>query len=83
MAASDSRLRRAFSTIRDALFRKDRIVDGEQRWHAVGAVERAALLVVYVYRMEDENRGEEIVRIISAREANERERRIYIQQALE
>ena len=61
-------------------FRKDRVVDGEQRWHAIGAVEKAVLLVVHVYREEDEN-GEEIIRIISARQANQRERRIYIQQA--
>jgi uncharacterized DUF497 family protein len=31
--------------------------------------------------MENKNGEEETIRIISAREANERERRIYIQQA--
>jgi uncharacterized DUF497 family protein len=65
------------------IFRKDRIVAGEQRWHAVGAASQAVLLVVHVYRMENENGEEETVRIISAREANKRERRIYIQQASE
>ena len=60
---------------------EDRIVEGEQRWHAIGAVCAALLLVAHVYR-EDDN-GEEIIRIISAREANQRERRIYIQQAAE
>jgi hypothetical protein len=64
-----------------AIFRKDRIVAGEQRWHALGAVEGAVLLVVHVYRIEDENGEEETIRIISAREADKRERRIYIQQA--
>jgi uncharacterized DUF497 family protein len=64
-----------------ASFRKDRIVDGEQRWHAIGAVARAVLLVVHVYRMESEHGEEETIRIISAREANKCERRIYIQQA--
>jgi uncharacterized DUF497 family protein len=54
------------------IFRKDRIVDGEQRWHAIG--------VVHVYRKENED-GEEIIRIVSAREASKCERRIYIQQA--
>ena len=54
---------------------------GEQRWHAIGAIEGAVLLVVHVCRMEDENGEEEIIRIISAREANKRERRIYVQQA--
>jgi uncharacterized DUF497 family protein len=63
------------------VFRKDRVVDGEQRWHAIGAVETAVLLGVHVYRMENENGEEETIRIISAREANKRERRIYIQQA--
>ena len=64
-----------------AIFREDRIVAGEQRWHAIGAVEGAVLLVVHVYRMENENGKEEIIRIISAREADKRERRIYVQQA--
>jgi uncharacterized DUF497 family protein len=32
---------------------------------------------------EDKDHGEEIIRIISAREANQRERRTYIQQAAE
>ena len=58
----------------------DRIIEGEQRWHAIGAVSAALLLVVHLYREDDVN-GEEIIRIISAREANQRERRIYIQQA--
>jgi len=63
-----------------AVFRKDQAVDGEQRCHAIGAVESAVLLVVHVYRTESENGEEETIRIISAREASERERRIYIRQ---
>jgi uncharacterized DUF497 family protein len=66
-----------------AIFRKDRIVSGEQRWHALGAVEGAVLLVVHVYGREDNNGEEETIRIISAREANKRERRIYVQQEAE
>jgi uncharacterized DUF497 family protein len=58
-------------------------VTGERRWHAIGAVEEAALLVVPIYRMENENGEEEIIRIISAREANKHEWRVYIQQAAE
>ncbi|SPF42112.1 conserved hypothetical protein [Candidatus Sulfopaludibacter sp. SbA4] len=65
----------------NVIFRKDRIVTGGQRWHAIGAVEGAVLLVVHVYCMVNENDEEETIRIISAREANKRERRIYIQQA--
>jgi uncharacterized protein len=60
---------------------EDRIVEGEQRWHAIGGVSGAVLLVVHVYR--EDKYGEEIIRIISAREANQRERRIYVQQAAE
>ena len=57
-------------------------MEGEQRWHAIGSVLElpAVLLVVHVYR-EDKPNGEEIIRIISAREANERERRVYLDQA--
>jgi uncharacterized protein len=33
------------------IFCKDRVVSGEQRWHAIGAAQRAVLLVVHVYRM--------------------------------
>ena len=65
------------------MFRKDRVVATEQRWHAIGMATGAVLLVVHVYRLENEHDKEEIVRIISAREANKRERRIYIQQAAE
>jgi uncharacterized DUF497 family protein len=62
------------------MLRKDRVVDGEQRRHGIGAVRKAVLLVVHVYREEDTN-GEEIIRIISAREAGPRERRVYLEQA--
>ena len=61
---------------------EDRSVEGEQRWHVIGAVSEALLFVVHTYYEDNEN-GEEIIRIISAREANHRERRIYIQQAAE
>ncbi|MBN8734310.1 MAG: BrnT family toxin, partial [Acidobacteria bacterium] len=33
----------------DFLLRKDRVVDGEQRWHAIGLVRNSILLVVPVY----------------------------------
>ena len=64
-----------------AVFRKDRIVAGEQRWHAIGMTAGAVLLVVHVYRTENANDQEETIRIISAREANQRECRIYFRQA--
>jgi uncharacterized protein len=62
------------------MLRKDRVIDGEQRWHGIGAVRKAVLLVVHVYLEENPN-GEEVIRIISAREADLRERRIYLEQA--
>jgi uncharacterized protein len=65
----------------------DRVDDsGEQRWNALGAAQieagtPAVLIVVHVYR-EDHN-GEEIIRIISARKAEEYERRRYQEQKMD
>lgn len=53
----------------------DRDVDGEMRWHTIGRVEGILLLMV-AHTFEDED-GEEIVRIISAREVIAHERRLY------
>jgi len=55
----------------------DRIVDGEERWQAIGKVLNVPLLVV-ARTWRDQN-GEEIVRIISARQASFHERRLYEQ----
>jgi uncharacterized DUF497 family protein len=59
---------------------------GEQRWHGLGAVQiapgaAAVLLVVHAYREEDN--GEEIIRIISARAAEGHEIRRYQEQAMD
>jgi uncharacterized DUF497 family protein len=59
---------------------------GEQRWHAIGAafIEPGIgdfLLVVHVYR-EDED-GEDIIRIISARRADKDDYRRYQEQAMD
>jgi uncharacterized DUF497 family protein len=57
-----------------ALMSDDRVVDGEVRWRTIGFVEeRYLLLVAHTY----EEDGEEVVRIISAREATAHERREY------
>jgi uncharacterized DUF497 family protein len=64
------------------ILEKDRIDEetGEQRWHAIGRVGSAAIyIVVHVYRGGKD--GEEIIRIVSARDANQRESRRYFQQA--
>jgi uncharacterized protein len=54
---------------------------GEQRWHAVGLVDDYPLLVVHVYRSTEN--GEEIIRILSARKADNRESRRYFGQTAE
>ena len=55
----------------------DRIVDGEERWQAVGKVLMLPLLVVaHTHRNQDD---EEVVRLISARQASAHERRRYEQ----
>jgi uncharacterized protein len=66
----------------------DRIdsVTGEQRWHAIGAVQNeaggvAVLLVVHVFR--EQTNGEEIIRIVSARAAEKHELRKYQKQTLD
>ena len=60
------------------MLREDRIgAGGEQRWHAIGMVNAVLLLVVRVYRSTIDD--EEIVRIISARKANQQEGRGYFQ----
>ncbi|HEY1809276.1 MAG TPA: BrnT family toxin [Acidobacteriaceae bacterium] len=56
---------------------------GELRWHAIGTVPigrtgKAVLLVVHAYRENID--GEEIIRIISARETEKHERRRYQKQ---
>lgn len=33
----------------ELILRKDRVIDGEQRWHALGGVRNAVLLVVHLY----------------------------------
>lgn len=53
----------------------ERIVDEEQRWHAIGSVENLIILVVaHTYRGD-------VIRIISARPASSHERRLYAEAA--
>jgi uncharacterized DUF497 family protein len=55
---------------------RDRVVDDEERWHAVGCADGIALLLV-VHTSEVQHDEEEEVRIISARKASRRERDLY------
>jgi len=54
---------------------RDRVVDGEERWHTIGCVGGIAILLVV--HTSEEQHGEEEVRIISARKASPRERSLY------
>ncbi len=56
---------------------QDRTVEGEQRWQTLGLAGGVVILLV-AHTYEDEN-GEEVIRIVSARKATPRERMIYEQ----
>ena len=63
-----------------ALSEQDRIEDGEARWWTLGLVEWRLLLFVAHTVWEETNEGDEaieVIRIISARKADRKERRRY------
>src|ERR1019366_2549687 len=70
-----------------ALVVRDRIDEtGEQRWHAIGAVQiepEAAVVLLVVHAYREDSYGEEITRIISARTAEKHEIRRYQEQAMD
>ena len=55
----------------------DRKVDGEDRWHAIGMAGGITLLLV-VHTVTDD-RGDEMIRLISARKATANERKRHEQ----
>jgi len=58
-----------------AVSMQDRTVQGEERWQTIGLVGGVvALLIADTYDEED---GDEVIRIVSARKATPRERRVY------
>ncbi len=59
----------------DLLMDQDREVNGEARWQTMGLVDGVLLLLV-AHTLEDDE-GEELVRIISARKVTRMERRRY------
>lgn len=63
-----------------ALAQQDRIEGGEYRWQTLGMVEGYLLLLV-AHTLRDDDKME-IIRIISARRANRKERRRYEQENL-
>ena len=57
------------------LSKLDRVVDGEERWQTIGEIrEMVILIVAHTY---SEKKGEEQVRIMSARKATKKERQRY------
>ncbi len=59
------------------LIEQDRFVDDEERWTAIGSIGGAVILVV-AHAVREEG-IDEVVRIISARKADAKERRHYEQ----
>src|SRR5437868_13932798 len=53
----------------------DRVVEDEERWHAIGRV--GGIVILLVVHTSEERHGDEEIRIISARKATPRERAIY------
>jgi uncharacterized DUF497 family protein len=60
-----------------ALSVQDRVVGGEERWQTLGAV--GGVVAVLVAHTHEEEAGEEVIRIISARKATPLERKAYEQ----
>ena len=58
---------------------QDRIENGEERWQTIGVVEGYTLLLV-VHLVWDDDEGTEVIRIVSARKADPKERRLYEQE---
>ena len=65
-----------------ALTEQDRVEDGEQRWQTLGVVEGYFLILVAHVSWDEDEDGLpiEIIRIISARSADRKERRRYAQE---
>lgn len=61
-----------------ALVELDRIENGEQRWQTIGRVADALFLLV-AHTVRNDEDGTELIRIISARRADPKERKRYEQ----
>ena len=61
-----------------ALTSQDRIENGEYRWQTVGMIDGITVMVV-AHTLEEDPDGGEVIRIISARRANRKERKRYEQ----
>lgn len=61
-----------------ALVEPNRLENGEHRWQTLGLVE-GYLLVLVAHTVRDDEDGTEVIRIISARRAEPKERKRYEQ----
>jgi len=61
-----------------AVVEQDRIENGEHRWRTLGVVDGALLLLV-AHTVRDDEDETEVIRIISARRAEPKERKRYEQ----
>ena len=60
-----------------AVLLQDRVVEGEERFHLVGSPGGGGITLLVVVHTQRDKEGAEIIRIISARQANRSERRQY------
>jgi len=58
------------------LTQQDRIENGEQRWQSIGIVDGQVVLLV-AHTVGEDHDGIEVLRIISARRADPKERKCY------
>lgn len=58
---------------------QDRVEDGEERWQTIGLINGQTLLLV-AHLIWDEDENTEIIRIISARKAEPKEKKLYEQE---
>ena len=61
-----------------AMIQQDRIEDGEWRWQTLGLVD-SCLLILVAHTVRDDGDGPEVIRIISARRAGQKEVKRYEQ----
>ncbi|MDR0673523.1 MAG: BrnT family toxin [Zoogloeaceae bacterium] len=66
-----------------SLSKQDRIENGEQRWQTIGIVGSSSLLLLVAHTARLEDEGIEVVRIISARRADRKERKRYEQGSIQ
>jgi uncharacterized protein len=88
-AKAKSNLRKHFVAFEDAIYaftdpfalmQQDRIEEGEQRWQTLGRVGGYLVLLV-AHTVGEQADGTEVIRIISARAADRKERKRYENQA--